>query len=91
MSTADRSLSMVDYALQRRFAFIDVEPQFHSDKFQKQLLAKGVPVDLVQRIVSRMTSLNDAIWNDRVNLGPGFRIGHSFFTPSKPKLLLVDA
>lgn len=83
MNTADRSLSMVDYALRRRFAFIDVEPQFHSDKFKKHLLAKGVPADLVERIVSRMTSLNDAIWNDRVNLGPGFRIGHSFFTPSK--------
>ena len=29
-----------------------------------------------------MTSVNKAIADDSVNLGPGFRIGHSFFCPT---------
>jgi hypothetical protein len=28
-----------------------------------------------------MTALNEAIASDRVNLGRGYRIGHSFFIP----------
>jgi hypothetical protein len=30
-----------------------------------------------------MTALNQAISEDRANLGPGYRIGHSFFVPAE--------
>ena len=33
--------------------------------------------------MARMTALNQAIGEDRANLGPGYRIGHSFFVPSE--------
>ena len=79
MNTADRSLAVVDYALRRRFAFFDLEPQFTSPKFAEQLSRAGVSMPLISMIRERLTSLNQYIEQDTTNLGRGFRIGHSFF------------
>ncbi len=81
MNTADRSLSVVDYALRRRFAFVTLKPGFTSLAFGTHLAEAGVAPDLISAIVQGMQELNVAISDDRVNLGPGFQIGHSFFTP----------
>jgi AAA domain (dynein-related subfamily) len=81
MNTADRSLSIVDYALRRRFSFERLEPMFGSDKFREFSVQRGVPDEVITLIVTRMTSLNKAIGDDRINLGPGYQIGHSFFVP----------
>lgn len=77
MNTADRSLAVVDYALRRRFAFIQIAPSF-SSKFQNFLINKGVDEGIVQQIVSNVSALNSTIAADQ-NLGNGFRIGHSYF------------
>lgn len=79
MNTADRSLAVVDYALRRRFAFVDLSSNLSSPKFREQLVRAGVSEALVTRLVNRITSLNAEIIGDTANLGPGFAIGHSFF------------
>lgn len=81
MNTADRSLAMVDYALRRRFVFIELKPQFESAKFRAYLNQSGVSDDLIERIAAHFTALNQQIADDK-NLGKGFCIGHSFFCPN---------
>ena len=80
MNTADRSLSLVDYALRRRFAFWEMQPGFAAEQFGETLTAAGAGQGIITSIRSRMMQLNDLIAGDR-SLGSGYRIGHSFFVP----------
>jgi len=76
MNTADRSLAMIDYALRRRFSFFEIEPGFHSAGFQSYQSA--LDHDTFNTLIERIKELNQEIAADS-SLGPGFRIGHSYF------------
>ena len=91
MNTADRSLAMVDYALRRRFAFIRLQPAFTTSEFSDFLNAAEVEEEVVNKIVDRLSALNERIRADRKNLGPGFEIGHSFFCPGEDDEGLDDS
>jgi 5-methylcytosine-specific restriction protein B len=79
MNTADRSLSIVDYALRRRFVFFELLPQFDTEAFQSSLRRKGATESFVSNLVERLGELNRLICKDDKNLGRGFAIGHSYF------------
>ncbi|MBX7220551.1 MAG: EVE domain-containing protein [Blastocatellia bacterium] len=79
MNTADRSLALVDYALRRRFAFVDIKPKIGSLEFESHLAKEGVSPEVITWIRERVSNLNGEIAKDTRSLGEGFQIGHSYF------------
>lgn len=82
MNTADRSLAMLDYALRRRFAFVELRPAFDSEGFRDY--CAGLDNPRFEALVREVESLNRAIAEDE-SLGEGFCIGHSYFCNMKPE------
>lgn len=76
MNTADRSLAMIDYALRRRFSFIELDPGFETEGFKAY--QKGLGNEILDKLVAVVERLNEEIKNDS-SLGKGFCIGHSYF------------
>lgn len=79
MNVADRSLALVDLALRRRFAFVDLEPVF-GESWRKWMRDQGGFEDgFLGNVADRMDALNEAISAD-ASLGRQFRVGHSYLT-----------
>ena len=71
MNTADRSLAIIDYALRRRFVFIDIEPNFIREKIGREYYP-------ILDVLEGDKGLNADIDGDS-DLGAGYLIGHSYF------------
>ena len=78
MNLADRSIAIVDYALRRRFAFINLEPQYENKAFKEYLKNKGMKEEMRVSINEKMMKLNKKI-SEESTLGPNYQIGHSYF------------
>ena len=87
MNTADRSLALIDYALRRRFSFFEMEPAFTSDSFLHYQAA--LDNETFNALVEQIKALNRKIAAD-ASLGPGFRIGHSYFCLDDPAACTTD-
>lgn len=80
MNIADRSIALVDLALRRRFAFIDLEPTF-GKVWQEWVHNRfSFETEVLVEIEKRIGLMNDEISADS-SLGRQFRVGHSYVTP----------
>lgn len=79
MNTADRSLALIDYALRRRFSFVNIKPAFQNEKF-KENFAQTFD-DVYEEELKLIEEINSKIATDPA-LGEGFMIGHSYFCPN---------
>ncbi|WP_257968551.1 AAA family ATPase [Vibrio parahaemolyticus] len=81
MNVADRSLALVDLALRRRFAFINLEPALGDAWCKWVMKESGLEESFLKLIETRMIALNKQISEDP-KLGKQFQVGHSYVTPS---------
>ena len=80
MNLADRSLTGMNVAMRRRFAFAELRPRFDSERFRDEVTKTGMPDEMLERIRTRMDALNETIEDD-ASLGRQYAVGHSFFCP----------
>ncbi|MGB5959147.1 MAG: tetratricopeptide repeat protein [Coleofasciculaceae cyanobacterium] len=69
MNTADRSIALVDHALRRRFAFIELRPNYQVLKRYHEKHKTGFPVD---GLIEMLKHLNNAIANKHYEIGISF-------------------
>ena len=91
MNTADRSVGHIDYAIRRRFAFVDVLPEELNDEkivFQKELFKK-VSALFINNYEAYIADKNTKLERAKT-LAAEFRpedvwLGHSYFIQTKEK------
>lgn len=74
MNTADRSIALVDFALRRRFAFLELDPNW--DVLREQFSASGVDVD---DLIEVMEEINDDIGDSN------YELGHTYFLEAEDR------
>jgi len=77
MNSLDRSISIVDYAIRRRFSFYLMMPDF---KVLKKWLDTNIDEsEDGEKVLNLFLNLNSKIKKDEQRLGEHYQIGHSYF------------
>ena len=79
MNDIDRSVESMDFAMRRRFAWVEIKANEHTGMLDEQL------ADMKEEIIQVMTRLNAAIWDEENHTGieglsPAYHIGGSYFS-----------
>lgn len=79
MNDIDRSVESMDFAMRRRFAWVEIKANEHTGMLDEEL------ADMKEEIVQVMTRLNAAIWDEENHTGieglsPAYHIGGSYFS-----------
>lgn len=79
MNDIDLSVESMDFAMRRRFAWVEIKANEHTGMLDEQL------ADMKEEIVQVMTRLNAAIWDEKNHTGieglsPAYHIGGSYFS-----------
>lgn len=74
MNTADRSIALVDFALRRRFAFLNLDPNW--DVLEEKFSASGVDVD---DLIEVMEAINKDIEESN------YELGHTYFLKAEDR------
>ncbi|MDT3434667.1 AAA family ATPase [Haloarcula sp. 1CSR25-25] len=98
MNTADRSITLVDAAIRRRFGFISFPPdyEFLADRFQlaetdlEDAAGKNNLDGLRAASILALKAINEVI-RDRGDLGKGKQLGHSYLLGSESEADVVRA
>lgn len=80
MNEIDRSVEPMDFAMRRRFAWVNVK----ASETQDTILANTVKdKDLIKKAKKKMNVLNNKILETKYNLGAEYQIGASYFSKIK--------
>lgn len=94
MNTADRSLTLIDVALRRRFDFEEMKPileelKANPDKFGSGKLNQDT-LDLFNKSIEAIIKLNIELGKNE-DIGKDKKIGHAFFCNIKSKGQIISA
>lgn len=77
MNTADRSIALIDYAIRRRFDFVELKPE--ESILMEYLLKKGLS-SYVERVVELFHAISALF-----DTNPDFAVGHTYFMGDTPE------
>lgn len=72
MNTADRSIALIDYAIRRRFDFVDLGAS--RDTLERFLVQGEQGLDATERVLSLFDAVNNPLVDE-----PDYRIGQTYF------------
>jgi 5-methylcytosine-specific restriction protein B len=82
MNTTDKSIALVDYALRRRFAFIDLVPVQHGHSVVLRYWMRENQIQNADEVEQLFVSLNQAI----AHKDEALMVGHSYFMLDQAKI-----